>query len=316
MENDSDSSCSSRSSKRRADSEAEGQTSSKSNQKMADRNRRNSKQGSDLEATMLAIEKRQSERMDKLVSCLEKNNEEVSSLRNLISTREEAVLEEVKRRDDKTNARLDELEAKFANGLAGGREAKRAEAYRDCRRSIRLWPVKGAELKPAVSSFLREKLLFSEEDLKRMGNISIKKYRDPASKTPDEVLILFESKRSRDAVKAAGKHLAGLGGSAGMKLHIPGHLQGNFNTLQNLGYHLKQSDETIRRSIKFDDEREDLVMDVFVDNAWQRIRPEEAKKVADENPDISSGPKILSAAGITSILKKKNPATGANTVPL
>ena len=86
--------------------------------------------------------------------------------------------------------------------------------------------------------------------------------------------------------------------------------------LSNNNNNLKQTDETIRRSIKFDDEREDLVMDVFVDNAWQRIRPEEAKKVADENPDISSCPKILSAAGISSILKKKNPATGANSVPI
>lgn len=306
----------SRPAKRPADTDPEGQSNSK---KMGDRNRRNStskkdSSTSELEATMLAIEKRQTERMDRLLAGMENNGEQVKSLRKLITDREEAILGEVKEMDAKTNARIDAL----VNSMGPqnrSRDSKHHDAYQDHRRALRIWPVPGPEIKPNLTAFLKEKLKITDDELKRLGNISFKKFRDPTS-NDNEVLITFETKRARDAVKAAGKHLAGLAGKAGMKIHVPGHLQSNFNLLQSLGYHLKQTDDSIRRSIKFDDDAENLVMDIFVDGAWSRIRPEEAKAVAEKNPSVASGPKVLSADKISGILNKKTPATGANATPM
>ena len=259
---------------------------------------------------MLAIEKRQNERMDRLLLGMEANGEQVKALKDLITDREKAILEEVKSMDAKTNARIDALVA-AGNPGTKSRDAKQQEAFMDHRRSLRVWPVLGPDTKANLTLFLKEKLKVPDEDMKKLGNITYRKFRD-ATANDNELLISFETKRARDIVKASGKNLAGLGNKVGMKIHVPGHLQSNFNLLQSLGYHLKQTDETIRRSIKFDDEQEDLVMDVFVDGAWSRIRPEEAKAVAADNPAIASGPKVLSASKISGLLKKKTPATGAN----
>ena len=298
-----------RTSKRPAEADPEGQISSK----MTDRNRRNStsKKDAELEATMLAIEKRQNERMDRLLQGMETTGEQVKALKDLITDREKAILDEVKQMDAKTNARIDALVASVGNPAVKSRDVRQQEAYMDHRRSLRIWPVSGPDVKANITAFLKEKLKITDEEMKKLGNITFRRFRD-ATAVDNEILISFETKRARDIVKAGGKHLAGLGNKVGMKIHVPGHLQSNFNLLQSLGYHLKQTDETIRRSIKFDDEQEDLVMDVFVDGAWSRIRPGEAKAVAAENPEIASGPKILTANKISGLLKKKSPATGAN----
>lgn len=264
---------------------------------------------------MLDIETRQNAKFDKLLDSLKVTSDEVKEVKELISSREQAVLEEVRERDQKTNNRIDELAKAVALGNSKG--TKLTESYIEHRRSLRFWPVKGtekAELRPALAVFLRENLKFTSEEIIKLGSISVRKHRDAASKVPDEVLVIFESKQSRDVVKAAGKHLAD-NSSAGMRLHIPPHLEPNFKILQSLGYHLRQSDENLRRSIKFDDEHEDLAMDVRIDGTWSRIRPAQAREVCSQNPDIYSGPKQLSTAGISKLLKKKTPATGANAMP-
>ena len=270
---------------------------------------------SSLESLMLAIESRQNAKMDKLVDSIKSNTEQVKLIKDLVDSKEVVILEEVRSRDVKTNARIDELSAAIAASAGNNsREAKRSEAFSEHRRSLRVWPCPGPELKVGLAKFLKDKLKLTNEELASIGNVSIKKVR--ASKEPEEVVVLFESKAARDLIKAAGKNLANCTGKAGMRLHIPGHLQANFNLLQNLGYHLRQSDDSIKRSIKFDEEKEDLVMDVLIDGTWSRIRPDEAKKVIENEPNIASGPKILSADRISGLLKKKNPATGANAQPL
>ena len=304
--------------KRPAEDTLPGETDSK---KMTERTRKLSAaaQGpgpaagnSSIETLMLNIEARQNARMDKLMESIQTNTGELKAVKDLVAARENAILDEVRAKDQKTNARIDELSAVIASGAMNSRESKRSEAYSEHRRSLRLWPVPGPDLKAGLARYLKDKLKFTDEEFKKVGNVSIKKHRDPSSKNPDEVVVLFESKKARDAIKAAGRNLATAAGTAGMRLHIPGHLQTNFNLLQNLGYHLKQSDEGIRRSIKFDDESEDLVMDVLVDGSWSRITPEEARKTVEDLPDLATGPKPLTANNITSILKKKTPATGAN----
>lgn len=283
---------------------------------MGDRARRNSKGNAgpsgNLEALMLEIETRQNARFDKLLEGLNSNTAEIKEVKNLISEKEKSILAEVRERDSLTNARIDQLSEAIATATSKG--AKQTEIYLEHRRALRLWPVQGNEIRPALFKFFKEQLKIPPEDVCKMGNISIKKHRDPASKNKDEVLVLFESRQTRDLVKAAAKNLAN-NPSAGMRLHIPAHLEANFKVLQSLGYHLKQSDASIKRSIKFDDEHEDLAMDIKVGETWSRIRPAEARLACDSNPEIYSGPKELSASNISELLTKKNPATGANATP-
>ena len=302
------------STKRSAPSPPSGENQSK---KMGDRNRRNSKKDNgSLESLMLEIEARQSERLDKLMSGLESTNAEVKEVKNLIKSREEAILREVREKDAKTNARIDELATALA--AAGTKCSGQTEAYREHRRSLRLWPVKGTpgkEMRLALFTFMKETLKIPADDVCKLGNISIKRYKDPANKANDEVIVIFETRGTRDLVKSFAKNLAN-NPDAGLKIHVPAHLERNFKTLHSLGYHLRQSDETIRRAIKFDDEFEDLAMDIRVDGVWSRIRPAEAKEVCAANPGFFTGPKVLSSVGISGLLKKKTPATGANSTPM
>lgn len=78
-----------------------------------------------------------------------------------------------------------------------------------------------------------------------------------------------------------------------------------FNALQSLGFHLQQKDSDLRRSIKFDDQNYNLVMDVMINNFWKRISAEQAKDVAKANPEVSSGPNLMETKDITDLLGKK-----------
>ena len=104
-------------------------------------------------------------------------------------------------------------------------EARREERFWECRRSLRLWPVKGED-NGDLEAFLTEKLRMDEAFVKNeIGSVNIKKIRDPRSKLADEVIVQFECKEVRDAVKAQRPNLANFRDEPGMRLHLPNHLQ-------------------------------------------------------------------------------------------
>ena len=63
-----------------------------------------------------------------------------------------------------------------------------------------------------------------------------------------------------------------------MRLEIPETLRPNLRALESMSYLLKQSNPTLKRIIKYDDEVMDLVMDVKLNESapWKKIRPEQA----------------------------------------
>ena len=67
-----------------------------------------------------------------------------------------------------------------------------------------------------------------------LGNVVLRRHRDPRSKAKDEVVATFENREVADAVRALASNLAGQGALAGIRLHIPGHLMTNFKLLENL----------------------------------------------------------------------------------
>ena len=60
------------------------------------------------------------------------------------------------------------------------------ERYWLCRKSLRIWPVPGADKKKALGSYLTDKLKLSSRFLKEIGEISIKTVAAaPGSKIDD-----------------------------------------------------------------------------------------------------------------------------------
>ena len=181
--------------------------------------------------------------------------------------------------------------------------AKQEEEYNIARRSIRLYPVQGPNYAANIRTFLMDKLKITTAAMVELGNMDVQPTREARQKIDHEVILTFKNKISRDIVKAAGVHLAGVR-DVGMRMQIPGFLLGSFHLLQSLAYNMKQNDTEVRRSIKFDDANYNLVLDVKVEDVWRRITPDQAKQVAKTNPEVSSGPREMSSADIEAFFKK------------
>ena len=114
-----------------------------------------------------------------------------------------------------------------------------------------------------------------------VGEVVLKRTREPKNKNPDEFIVTFETKQVRDAIKAAAPNLANFRETAGMRLHIPEHLQRDFHALMNLSYDLKKKYPALKRNVKFDEEDGGLFMDFKLgDDAaeWKRVKPAQAMK--------------------------------------
>ena len=116
-------------------------------------------------------------------------------------------------------------------------------------------------------------------------------------------------------VKGKGVNLAKHGQRAGIRIQVPGHLMSNFRALESMAYHLKQKDGGVRRVVKFDEDAQDLFMDIKIAGDWKRIYPDQVRTVQAARPEIKAGPAVLSADAIQSLLGG-SPATGANSAPL
>ena len=91
-------------------------------------------------------------------------------------------------------------------------------------------------------------------------------------------MAVFEDKHIRDTIKAAASNLANFREEAGMRLHLPDHLQRDFQTLMNLSYDLKKKNPDLKRNIKFDEDDLGLFMDLKLktEGDWKRVKPAQA----------------------------------------
>ena len=81
----------------------------------------------------------------------------------------------------------------------------------------------------------------------------LRRIRDPRSKIKDEVVCEFETKEVRDMIKSHRPNLANYRDDAGMRLHLPNHLQKDFKALMSLSYGLKKRNPDLKRNVKFDE---------------------------------------------------------------
>ena len=75
---------------------------------------------------------------------------------------------------------------------------------------------------------------------------------------------------------------------AGIRLEIPYFLQPSLKALESVSFNLKQKNGKIKRSIKFDDDVQDLVLDFNNDpdnnGVWRRVTADQAKKMKAKLP--------------------------------
>ena len=120
-----------------------------------------------------------------------------------------------------------------------GKADRQEMQFYEHRRSLRLYPVAGQDLQAGFDAFLRDKLKTDSSYRDGIGAVVLRRHRDLRSKAKNEVVATFENREVADAVRALASNLAGQGSSAGIRLHIPGHLMSNFKLLENLGYQMR-----------------------------------------------------------------------------
>ena len=99
------------------------------------------------------------------------------------------------------------------------------DRYWQCRRSLRIWPINGADVRTDLRDFLKTKPRLGPIFLSDMGELSVKRVpAAPTAKITREVITIFSTVEIRDAVRRAAKELAGLS-DAGIRLEIPYFLQ-------------------------------------------------------------------------------------------
>ena len=161
--------------------------------------------------------------------------------------------------------------------------------------------------------FLKEKLDLDQESLDELGELRLRKQtltkKQKEAGVRDEYCVTFDSKQTRDMIKARAARLANFRDTAGMRLQIPDHLQKDFKLLMGLSYELKQRNPDLKRNVKFDEDELGLFMDVQVkrDGPWRQIKPEQARKAAANKPVTGSQTEDYRAEEIQDLLGDQDP---------
>lgn len=178
--------------------------------------------------------------------------------------------------------------AKGAGPMPAITSSRREEAYHRCRRSLKMWPISGDDLEDSVKVFLRTRLKFEDQRIGALGKLEVSLPKGKAAVDRSEVIVLFEDREDRDTVKAAGYNLANQR-EAGMSIHVPGHLLDDLYALNSVAYNIKANNESsVKRSVKFDDAKLGLYLDICIADNWKRISPQEAKAVLKKVPTTMS----------------------------
>ena len=263
---------------------------------------------SNIQGSMDGMETRLASKIDKLESTVSSNKESIVLLTDTVNknTVDLARLEsQMREANDALEDKVSHIVRSVLNrdqhehsaisydasSLAPRRlSSAQIERFERCRRSLRLWPVHGQDLSAGARDFLVEKLGLSAEMVEQdFGRLETRRVVEPRSKIPSEVTVEFPSASIRDSVKSAGYKLEGQ--RAGMRIEIPNFLKSDFHVLQSMAYKMKQNNNDIKRSVKFDDHSYGLMLDIQLPGQqWQRIRPEQAREARRSDPTIAPGP--------------------------
>ena len=214
--------------------------------------------------------------------------------------RGEAMREEVKKINDDLSKLKNE---RAASSDVTVDTSEFSSQYWFARRSVRCWPVAGnsrEELLVSLADFFGTKLRIPSGELLEDDIVEIRRIQARSrpsrlgsgadhgeGRIRDEVLVVLRDVGARDLVfRQAGNLAASREGkhpnSVGLRLQIPTHLLGKFNTLNQHGFDLKRKyGDGLKRHIKFDDMELDLVMDVRLPEGEEWIRVDYGTALAE-----------------------------------
>ena len=246
--------------------------------------------------------------MNKINKRIEKNERDIASLKRRMETQEtelEGRLEgRLLKRIEKEIAKICPITAPAVPSIRNcvPSSTGQRDAYCFSRRSLKMWPIVGENLEDAVKAFLCDKLKLSNQKINSLGLIEVGRSLGRVACKRMEVLVTFETKEGRDTVKAAGFNLAGQSES-GMAIHVPGHLTDNLHALSSICYKIKRNQASgVKRSMKFDDEKQDVYLDIFVAGQWRRIDPSEAKIALRAVPTELTPSRFLSPDDVSDLV--------------
>ena len=161
--------------------------------------------------------------------------------------------------------------------------------YEMARKSIRLWPVRGAtdeEMWGSVEDFLHDTLAIPLADISENDIEDVTRVVNPMPGIKDEVIVLFSSAKVRDDVMAKSSNLAGCVDAvgkptAGTRIEVPPALRDTFRILHKFGRGIRaRHGPGTRRHIKFDDHERTLYANVKLpgDDNWTRVYADMAKR--------------------------------------
>ena len=159
--------------------------------------------------------------------------------------------------------------------------------YWNCRRSLRLRPVDGPDVKEAALSFFGERLKMDSATIRSLGDFHAEFVpHGPETKYKKEVLVRFATVEARDIVRGSAPNLAGNGPEVGVGLEIPNNLRSAMKALQSLSFELKQKHPGARRNVLFDDDVLRLVLDFSLGEGkpWRRVTADQARRRIKDSP--------------------------------
>ena len=216
----------------------------------------------------------------------------------------EEIRKEAEKQASELPARVEDL---VARSLNGGREgagprprrptargsataatgSAREEKYWEARRSLKLWPIIGQDIKAGVEKFLRENLDMPREEVEDLAIVAKKQQlplrRGGESTRRQEALVTFGTVEERDRVRSMARNLKDK--DAGIDIYVPDHLRRDQRALQAVAYRMKRKNPALKRNVLFDDMTLGLLMHFTVDGTdWKTVTAEEAVGLmADRN---------------------------------
>ena len=256
----------------------------------------------DLKAFLIAmkedINRTTNAAVDKIDRRIDENSKQIAELKQGAQRRDaeldSIIASKVRQEVAKIGEKVTGTDSKLAN--------KRETSYNLCRRTLKMWPIRSDDKVDEIRSFLANQLGFDTERIRALGDIELGRAPGKKAQERGEILAVFETKEDRDAVKAGGINLAGKK-DVGMSVHVPGHLMDNLVALNGVGFLIKNKHNGVKRAIKFDDQRQDIYLDICINNNWRRITPAEARTAMEKNPQMSNTTGNLSLDDLTNLIQ-------------
>lgn len=249
----------------------------------------------DINNTTNAAVGKINDRIDANATAIKKTGEstanEIRKLRQHVEESQAAfeskISRQIEERDLEIHRRLTTLEKKKSPvqiiTKEKGSNSRQLEAFNKARRSLKVWPVSGADLQDSFKVYLKIKLRMDDDRIGTMGPFTVRPAVGRNAKDKSEVLVQFDCVEDRDYVKSLGFNLSSERES-GMSIHVPGHLLDNYYALNSIGYNIRQNQEGVKRSIKFDDAIHNIYLDILIGGKWRKILPEEARAALKATP--------------------------------